>query len=214
MIAVTMDDATPETVRVGGDINYEITITNISSGNATGITLTSDLPTSVFLAFTPQSSQGTCAGSGIATVTCDLGSLTTGASANVFITATPTESGQITTTAIVSPGNEMATTTTTVEPAPETTVILPGLSTSINLGLLIQSMDQCVFKRNKPECTGLGLTLLQNKPGLTGELAAEFLRQQLAITCSTEGIATRNPLRCSPLFLFVLSELIAPPEVR
>jgi uncharacterized repeat protein (TIGR01451 family) len=89
----------PQSATTGEAITYTATIQNQGPNAAQGIDFVSSLPDSVILnSVTP--SAGTC-GSG-SEVSCDLGSLNSGASATVSFNITPTTSGSIESTASVS----------------------------------------------------------------------------------------------------------------
>lgn len=94
--------AAPDSVTVGDDLAYTVTVTNNGPDEAMGVTLTDTLPADVtFVSATP--TQGSC--SGTRTITCDLGILANGATATVAIAVTLTTAGQISNTASVA-GNE------------------------------------------------------------------------------------------------------------
>jgi len=78
----------PDTIHAGGTMNYTLQVRNRGALDASGVTLTDDLPPEVdFDSATP--SQGTCSyNSGNHRVTCDLGGLVNGASATVAIAVT------------------------------------------------------------------------------------------------------------------------------
>lgn len=74
-----------ESVQPGDHILYRITVENVGSDLATGVTLTDSLPADVSFDFANTTS-GTCAyDDGTHAVTCDLGTLDEGASAEVFL---------------------------------------------------------------------------------------------------------------------------------
>jgi uncharacterized repeat protein (TIGR01451 family) len=117
-ISVSKSDS-PDPVTVGNNLTYTITVTNNGPDTATGITLTDILSSSVTYISTT-STQGSYTKSGN-TVTCNIGTLSNGASATVTIVVTPTTSGTITNSASVTcsetdsnTSNNTATATTTV----------------------------------------------------------------------------------------------------
>jgi uncharacterized repeat protein (TIGR01451 family) len=110
------------TARVGDTFTYTLTTTNAGPSPASGVVVTDTLPSGIELV-SASASQGSCAGA--ATVTCAIGTLASGSSATVTIVARATAPGTITNTAQVSAteqdpasGNNSASATTTVEPAP------------------------------------------------------------------------------------------------
>ena len=124
----------PDPVPAGGILTYTAQAKNLVGPDpATGVTLTVDLPPSVFYASaTP--SQGSCS-QAAGTVTCNFGNLAVGASGTVTIQVEPQTPGSVTATANVTatepdpiPGNNASQTTTTVKPGgyarPKTAAII------------------------------------------------------------------------------------------
>jgi uncharacterized repeat protein (TIGR01451 family) len=124
------DDADP--VTVGDQVTYTLTAANDGPQNATGVTITDTLPSSVSFV---SASAGCTETSG--TVTCDVGALADNATAERQITVTTNSAGQVSNTASVD-GNEedpdasdnSDTETTTVEPLPR----CAGLEVTIDSG--------------------------------------------------------------------------------
>ncbi|MCX5885618.1 MAG: DUF1566 domain-containing protein [Proteobacteria bacterium] len=79
-ISVIKTDA-PDPVTVGSNLTYTITVTNNGPETATGVILTDTLPSNVTYV-SATSTQGTCSKSGD-TVTCNVGTMSNGASATV-----------------------------------------------------------------------------------------------------------------------------------
>ncbi len=133
-LAVALTDA-PDPVAVGSNLIYSITITNAGPSAATGVTLTNVLPGTVnFVSATP--SQGTCNNAGN-TVTCVLGGLSAGTSAQISLVVVPTAAGTINNSVTVTgnqldllAGNNSAATSTTSETAPVITVAPLSLTTT------------------------------------------------------------------------------------
>ncbi len=133
-LSVTL--AAPATATTGTAISYLATITNNGPNTAQAATLSMSLDSSLIInSITP--SQGTC-GTGYA-FNCDLGDLTSGSSATVTVSATPTVANTLAGLANVTSvsydpvtTNNQATTSTTVagstySPAPVIASISPNL---------------------------------------------------------------------------------------
>ena len=113
--------AQSDAVTEGEEISYTITVANGGPQAADGVTMTDVVPqgTSFVSATT---SAGQCSESG-GTVTCGVGSLSSGSHATVTLRVRADQAGQVTNTATGSglvldsvPGNDSATETTTVNP--------------------------------------------------------------------------------------------------
>jgi uncharacterized repeat protein (TIGR01451 family)/CSLREA domain-containing protein len=106
-LSVAKEDAVDPVV-VGDVIVYTVTVGNDGPDLALNVSLTDNLPAGVaFTSATPD--QGSCGQAGSA-VTCDLGDIPSGASANVVIVATATEPGTLT--------NSVTVTATTTDASP------------------------------------------------------------------------------------------------
>jgi uncharacterized repeat protein (TIGR01451 family) len=84
------------------NFSYVIVATNLSAGSATGVVVTDMLPAGVTLV-SSAATQGSC--TGVATVTCNLGTLLGGGSATINLVVTKTVGGSVSNTAMVD-GNE------------------------------------------------------------------------------------------------------------
>ncbi|MCA1683637.1 MAG: DUF11 domain-containing protein, partial [Actinobacteria bacterium] len=118
LVALIKTDS-PDPVNVGQALTYSIEVTNNGTGSARRVTLTDVLPANVTFNSAGATS-GTCAES-TGTVTCRLGTMTSGATVSATITVTPTSPGLLTNTATVSAagvdpflGNNVATAETAV----------------------------------------------------------------------------------------------------
>ena len=117
-LSLSMTDS-PDPVPAGTSLTYFITVNNAGPSTSTGVVVRDDLPSGVtFSSAVP--SQGTCTGT--SSVTCSLGSISSGASATISIIVTATGSGVIsntasagTTTTDPNLANNSATVTTTVQ---------------------------------------------------------------------------------------------------
>jgi uncharacterized repeat protein (TIGR01451 family) len=128
-LAVAKTDS-PDPVIVGSTLIYTITVTNYGPSDATGVSLSDDLPEEVTLSAVT-ASQGTC--SQADPITCDLGTMTDGTTATVTIVVTPTTLGTITNTVSISQtefdpnmtDNTAEESTTVNNPVPTTTGLSP-----------------------------------------------------------------------------------------
>jgi uncharacterized repeat protein (TIGR01451 family) len=84
--------ASSSSIAVGRRLTYTVVVANSGPNTATSISLTDILPSSVSLN-SAKSTQGVC--SGTATVTCSLGSLSSGGTVTVSIIVTPNAAGTI-----------------------------------------------------------------------------------------------------------------------
>jgi uncharacterized repeat protein (TIGR01451 family) len=121
-LAISLSDS-PDPVTVTSNLSYLIVVTNLGPSAALGVNVTNTLPADVTFV-SVQTSIGVCSQNG-RIVSCNLGTLTPGASASIIITNSPTTSGNITnsvtvssTTADPSPANNSASTTTQVNAKP------------------------------------------------------------------------------------------------
>ena len=113
----------PDPVNPGSNLTYTLSVANNGPGDATGVTVTDTLPAGVtFVSATP--SQGTCNQVG-GIVTCDLGTLNSGAAATITIVVIPNTPGTLTNTA-TAVANESDPDTENNTATAETTVGVAG----------------------------------------------------------------------------------------
>jgi uncharacterized repeat protein (TIGR01451 family) len=120
-LGVTLSDA-PDPVDVGAHLVYSAKVSNAGPDGATGVLLTDHLPASVsFLS----ASAGCVFDDGSDTVTCDMGSIGSGANASVSITVQAGTAGTTNNTVAISsnatdgnPANDHATVSTDVNSVP------------------------------------------------------------------------------------------------
>jgi uncharacterized repeat protein (TIGR01451 family) len=117
-LSLSMTDS-PDPVPVGTTVTYFITVNNAGPNTATGVVVRDELPAAVTFS-SAVASQGTC--SGTSSLTCNLGSLSSGGSATISINVIATSGGVVSNTANVGNTttdpdmtNNNATVTTTVQ---------------------------------------------------------------------------------------------------
>jgi uncharacterized repeat protein (TIGR01451 family) len=98
-LSLAKDDG-PDPVTVGEELTYTLTVHNGGPAPAEDVSVADTLPAGVTFG-TASASQGTCTET-LGAVTCDLGSLASGADATVTITVTPTATGTLQNTASVT----------------------------------------------------------------------------------------------------------------
>src|SRR5260221_12374131 len=92
-------------VFVGSNLVYTIVVSNQGPSTATGVVVTDALPSGLTFV-SAQTTQGTTGTNGN-TVTCNVGNLSSNATATVTITAAATSSGTVTNTARATSGVEI-----------------------------------------------------------------------------------------------------------
>jgi uncharacterized repeat protein (TIGR01451 family) len=84
--------ATPNPALVGMPLTYTVSVTNLGPSISTNVDLTDTLPSNVSIIST-STTQGIC--SGLATLTCNIGTLHVGASSTLTVVVMPTASGTL-----------------------------------------------------------------------------------------------------------------------
>jgi uncharacterized repeat protein (TIGR01451 family) len=123
-LSLTKSDS-PDPVIEGNQLTFAIEVRNDGPDPATNVTVADDLASSDFDLVSTTPSQGNCTTEGGQKVSCDLGTLSSGATATVTIVVTAKKPGTVTNTASVTsevadpqPANNTATSTTLVQSAP------------------------------------------------------------------------------------------------
>lgn len=122
-LSLTNSDA-PDPVSIGGTITYTIVVNNAGPNSAAAVTVRDTLPTGVNFV-SANSTQGTCSGTN--QVTCNVGTLASGASATVMISVSPTSGGVVTNTANVGSNTTDPDLTNNASTA-TTSVLVPGIA--------------------------------------------------------------------------------------
>jgi uncharacterized repeat protein (TIGR01451 family) len=116
--------ASPAAVPIGGDITYDITVTNAGPPSA-GVTLTDNLPAGVQLV-SASPSQGSCTG-GAPTVTCNLGGMAAGATATARIVVRAVTAGsKLNSVSVAAVEAERDTSNNTAQQTTQVTAAITG----------------------------------------------------------------------------------------
>jgi uncharacterized repeat protein (TIGR01451 family) len=156
----------PDPVLAGETLTYTLMAHNSGSTDATGVTVTDNLPAGVsYQSATP--SQGSCSRSA-ATITCLFGTLAPSAQATVEIRVIPESEGEITNHASVTgdqsdptPDNNAASATTTVAPAADLDLAKVDSPDPVAAG---QDVTYTLTVRNLGPSQASGITLTDNLP--------------------------------------------------
>jgi aldose sugar dehydrogenase len=135
--------ASPNPGQTGVPLSYRIIATNNGPAAATNVVVTDTLPGGLTFG-SATTTQGNC--NGTATVNCNLGSLSVGASAIVTIVVTPSSASQITNSASVAgtepdpdSTNNTASATTLIQPAAPSPTMLDD---NLTVSTVITGLDQ------------------------------------------------------------------------
>jgi uncharacterized repeat protein (TIGR01451 family) len=166
-VSLTIADS-PDPVLVGQDLTYTLKIANGGPQGATDVVVIDPLPASAALV-SATATQGSCTQT--STVTCRLGSVSSGASVTVTIKVRPTAEGTLTNQATVAaaetdpaPGNNTAAATTTVKSAGDLSVTQTDNPDPAHIG---QSLTYTLVVGNTGS-TATGVTLTDNLPKNAG----------------------------------------------
>lgn len=207
-LQVTLID-TPDPVLVGGDLTYEIIVTNNGDGNATNVVLTDILPASVnFISVSPPDN---CTRAGN-TVSCNLGNLPSGASTTRMILVRPAESGTIVNTAYAygyeddrNAGDNTASVVTSVEASADLAITKTGPDGEVEQG---DQFSYTLTVRNLGPSAATGVTVRDTLPAGLSAVSATTTQgycdiQASPIVCSLgrmdNGAVATIILRVMPL---------------
>ncbi|HKC62854.1 MAG TPA: PQQ-dependent sugar dehydrogenase, partial [Pyrinomonadaceae bacterium] len=138
--------ASPNPADIGTSISYRIIITNGGPASATSVNVIDNLPVNVTLVsatFVTPTLQGFCGGTG--PVICNLGTITSGASAIITINATPTVQGQVTNTANVTanePDPDTSNNSSSVNTLVEAPAVPIVLDQNLSVKTILSGLDQ------------------------------------------------------------------------
>jgi uncharacterized repeat protein (TIGR01451 family) len=210
-VEVIVNDS-PDPVSFGTNLTYTITVRNNGEITATGVTLTDTLPAGAALV-SANSTAGTC--SGTTSITCNIGTLTGGATATVTIVVTPPGVRTITNTATATinetdalPANNTATTQTTVDFADlaiakkaAQNLVAPG--SSLTYSLVVRNKSALSANVTVTDNLPAGLTLTKctatgngvcggsgNNVSVTFSQLAANASEAIVLTVSVSGSAT------------------------
>jgi uncharacterized repeat protein (TIGR01451 family) len=164
-LSVTGTDS-PDPVVVGNNLTYSLTTTNNGPNDLTAVTLTDTLPVGVtFVSESPSCS-------GTSTVTCNLGSLASGANGTVTIVVTPTAVGPLSNTASVAGGvsdprdpnmanNSVTVNTTVLAPSADLAIVIAGSPNPVIVG---NNLTYTLTATNKGPSDVTGATVTDTLP--------------------------------------------------
>lgn len=144
---------------VGSNLFYTVSVTNHGPA-ATTATVTDTLPPSVNFV-SASASQGSCSESG-GIVTCNLGNLLSGATAQITVVTAPTLGGQITNRVVVSGGEADQNPSNNIAAVVSTVIPLADVAVSINAPeseLLLQPATWVISVANYGPNTATGVVL-------------------------------------------------------
>jgi len=189
-------NGSPNPVAVGSNLTYSVSITNKGPSGATGVVLTDTLPAGVTYV-SANSSQGGCSQlSGV--VTCNLGSLSSGAVASASIVVSPITTGPITNTASVTANetdpnsaNDSASAIVVVNPLADLVLALTDSPDPVFAGA---NLTYAVKLTNSGPSTATSITLTDTlPPGVTFVSATNNLgncnHAAGVVTCSIASLS-------------------------
>jgi uncharacterized repeat protein (TIGR01451 family) len=199
-LSVTKSDSS-DPVLAGKPLTYTIRVRNGGPVDASGVRLTDDLPeNSAFVSAT--SADGSCA-TASGTVTCELGTLASGASAVILVKVIPQVSGTITNTARVGAiepdpngANNADAESTTVAPAADLAVTKTDSPDPVHIG---QPLTYKVRVTNRGPNTATGVVLDDQLPRNAGFGSASSSQgscvlkpDKRVVSCELGSLASRT----------------------
>jgi uncharacterized repeat protein (TIGR01451 family) len=186
-MSITKTDS-PDPIAAGQQLTYTLTALNNGPSPATGVTTLDTLPAGVLYDISIPS-QGSCLTVSLGTISCNLGTIASGAQATVQIKVRPQDGGVITNSASVSANepdlvtsNNQASTTTTVTPVADLQITKTASNSAPTVG---QSMSYTLAVKNNGPSGATGVTTVDAIPSEITYQSASASQGSCTLTAGT-----------------------------